>query len=73
MRSTAMAAPRPTTQLYERRRLHLSPTLGGMGVLDGALDAEGTEIVATALDAEMERDLLAPTRAPGSSGVPTRS
>ena len=45
-------------ELYERRRLHLSPTLGGMGVLDGALDAEGTEIVATALDAEMERDLL---------------
>ena len=54
-------------QLYERRRLHLSPTLGGMGVLDGALDAEGTEIVATALDAEMERDLLAPIRAPGSA------
>jgi hypothetical protein len=25
-------------QLYERRRLHLSPTLGGMGFLDGALD-----------------------------------
>jgi hypothetical protein len=45
-------------QLYERRRLHLSPILGGMGLLDGSLDAEGTEIVATALDAEMERDLL---------------
>ena len=40
---------------HERRRLHLSQTLGGMGMLDGALDPESTELVATALTAEMER------------------
>jgi hypothetical protein len=43
---------------HARRRLHLSQTLGDMGVLDGAFDAEGTEVGATALTAEMERDRL---------------
>jgi hypothetical protein len=42
--------------LHARRRLHLSQTIGGVGMLDGALDPEGTELVATSLDAEMERD-----------------
>jgi hypothetical protein len=40
------------------RRLHLSPSLDGAGVLDGRLDPESTEIVRTALDAEMERDRI---------------
>ena len=41
---------------YRRRRVHLSTTIGGMGVLDGQLDPESTEIVISALNAEMERD-----------------
>jgi hypothetical protein len=40
---------------HAQRRLHVSETLHGMGVLDGALDPEGTEIVQTALAAEMAR------------------
>jgi Domain of unknown function (DUF222) len=39
------------------RRLHLSTSLEGVGMLDGRLDSESTEIVSTVLDAEMERDL----------------
>jgi hypothetical protein len=34
---------------FESRRLHLSKILDGVGVLDGQLDAEGTEIVRQAL------------------------
>jgi hypothetical protein len=39
-----------------RRRLHVSRTLDEMGVLDGLLDPEATEIVLTALDALMEQE-----------------
>ena len=42
--------------LHARRRLHVSPSLDGMGFVDGRLDPEGTEVVCTALDAEMQRD-----------------
>jgi hypothetical protein len=38
-------------QLYERRRLHLSQTFGGMWRLDGWLDPLAGEIVRTTLDA----------------------
>jgi len=41
---------------HERRRLHVSRTMDEMGVLDGVLDPEGTEIVLTALDALMEQE-----------------
>ena len=34
---------------FESRRLHLSKILDGVGVIDGQLDAEGTEIVRQAL------------------------
>jgi hypothetical protein len=39
---------------YELNRVTLSSTLGDRGILNGSLDAEATEIVQTALDAEME-------------------
>lgn len=42
--------------LHARRRLHVSPSLNGMGFIDGRLDPEGTEVVCTALDTEMRRD-----------------
>jgi hypothetical protein len=49
-----------------RQRLHLSRTLDGLGMLDGRLDPESTEIVRTALDAEMKRDRVAgDLRTPG--------
>jgi hypothetical protein len=44
---------------HARRRLHLSQTLDGTGVIDGVLEPEGHELVATALAAEMEHDLQA--------------
>ncbi len=43
---------------FERRRLHASPTLDGMVACDGMLDAEGGEIVLSALAASMEADRL---------------
>ena len=36
---------------YDRRRLHLSTILNGMGALDGLFDAEGTAIICTAVEA----------------------
>lgn len=41
---------------HERRRLSVSPTLGGMVALDGLLDAEAGEVVITALEAVMDTD-----------------
>lgn len=40
---------RGSAESFESRRLHLSKVLDGVGVLDGQLDAEGTEIVRQAL------------------------
>ena len=37
-------------EIHERRNLHVHQSLFGMGVLEGDLDAEGTEILLTALD-----------------------
>ena len=37
-------------EIHERRNLHVHQSLFGMGVLDGDLDAEGTEILLKALD-----------------------
>ena len=42
--------------LYERRRLHLSETIGGMWRLDADLDPEAGQIIATALRAITEPD-----------------
>jgi hypothetical protein len=42
--------------LFERRRLHVSPTLDGMVRLDGDLDPETGEAVASALRAVMDAD-----------------
>jgi hypothetical protein len=53
-------------QIHERRNLHIHRSLFGMGVLDGDLDAEGTEILLTALDHAVPPD---PTGGP----VPPRS
>ena len=39
---------------HERRRLHVSPTLDGMVAIDGLLDAEGGEIVISALESAMQ-------------------
>jgi hypothetical protein len=39
---------------FARRRLHVSPTLDGMVAIDGLLDAEGGEIVMSALECAME-------------------
>ena len=36
--------------IHERRNLHVHKSLFGMGVLEGDLDAEGTEILLKALD-----------------------
>jgi hypothetical protein len=47
---------RDSEHLHNRRRLHLSKTLGGMVRLDGELDPEGGELVITAL-----RSLVEPT------------
>jgi hypothetical protein len=43
---------------FDARRLHLSPSLAGVGYLDGQLDSVGTEVVGAALDAVMDRDRL---------------
>jgi hypothetical protein len=40
---------RGAADTFESRRLHLSKILDGVGVIDGQLDAEGTEIVRQAL------------------------
>lgn len=47
---------RDAAHFHQRRRLHLSKTLGGMVRLDGELDPEGGELVITAL-----RSLTEPT------------
>ena len=36
--------------------MHISTTINGIGIIDGRGDPEGTEIIATAINAEMERD-----------------
>ncbi|HEX5951516.1 MAG TPA: DUF222 domain-containing protein [Actinomycetota bacterium] len=41
---------------YGRRRLHVSPTLGGMVRVDGDLDPEGGQMLLTALRAVMDAD-----------------
>jgi hypothetical protein len=45
--------------LYERRRLHVSPTVFGMVRIDGDLDPETGETVLTALQACVDADLKA--------------
>jgi hypothetical protein len=40
---------------YARRRLHISPLIDGMHVVDGLLDAEGGAVLRTALDALSKR------------------
>ena len=45
------AAAAEAGHLHERRRLHVSETLGGMVRIDGELDPEGGQIVRTALRA----------------------
>ena len=42
--------------LYAQRRLHVSPSLDGVGFVDGQLDPEGTEIVLSALEHRMDAD-----------------
>lgn len=44
------AAAEDAEHLHQRRRLHVSETLGGMVRIDGELDPEGGQIVLTALD-----------------------
>ena len=41
---------------HERRRANFSRTLDGIGILDGTFDAEGAEIIDTALDRCYERN-----------------
>jgi hypothetical protein len=48
------AFARDAEHLHQRRRLHLSKTLGGMVRLDGELDPEGGEAVMTALQSLVE-------------------
>ena len=44
---------------YALRRLHISTTVGGIGVIDGRGDPLGTEILLTAVNEVMDRDLQA--------------
>ena len=64
---------RGTEQAYERRRLHVSPSLAGMVRVDGDLDAETGQTVISALravcdaevrvrDAEVREDLRTPAQ-----------
>ena len=50
------AALQDTNHAFGRRRLHVSPTLGGVGRIDGVLDPEGTETVLTALGAVLDTE-----------------
>ena len=50
------AALNDTNHAFGRRRLHVSPTLGGVGRIDGVLDPEGTETVLTALGAVLDTE-----------------
>jgi hypothetical protein len=53
-------------EIYERRNLHVHQSLFGMGVLEGDLDAEGTDILLKALDHAVPPDAtggLVPPRA----------
>lgn len=50
----AEAARRAEAEQQERRRLHVSPTLGGMVRVDGDLDSESGQVVLTALRAVMD-------------------
>ncbi len=52
------AAAAEAEHLHERRRLHVSRTMGGMVRFDGELDPEGGEIVITALRSLTERGNL---------------
>lgn len=60
------AAERDADHLHRRRHLHISPTLGGMVRIDGELDREDGELVATALRSLAEPASLDPsdTRSP---------
>jgi hypothetical protein len=40
---------------FQRRRLHISPLIDGMHVIDGLLDAEGGAVLRTALDSLSKR------------------
>jgi hypothetical protein len=44
------AAAEDAEHLHQRRRLHVSETLGGMVRIDGELDPEGGQVLLTALD-----------------------
>src|SRR6266851_1730092 len=50
---------------YSRRRLHVSPLIDGMHVVDGLLDAEGGAVLRTALDALSKRQGLDDERTDG--------
>ena len=52
--STVTAAPAPTRSNTQLNKVTLSTTSGGRGILNGSLDPELTDLVQTALDAEME-------------------
>ena len=52
------AAAAEAEYLHDRRRLHISRTMGGMVHFDGELDPEGGEIVITALRSLTERGNL---------------
>ncbi len=60
---------------YDKRRLHVSPTLAGMVAIDGLLDPEGGEIVLTALQGLIDAGREAPGEpgGPGEPGEPRRS
>jgi hypothetical protein len=61
----AAAAASDEALRQERRRLHVSPTLDRMVRVDGDLDAEGGQVVITALRAEMD----ARARSGGTGGL----
>ena len=48
------AAPADDEKQQKLNKVTLSTTSGGRGILNGSLDAELTDLVQTALDAEME-------------------
>src|SRR5712692_3679558 len=50
---------------YSRRRLHISPLIDGMHVIDGLLDAEGGAVLRTALDSLGRRRVVDDERTDG--------
>ena len=66
------AALEDTNHAFGWRRLHVSPTLGGVGRVDGVLDPEGTETVLTASGAVLDTETRTTSDGDGDGRVPAQ-